>query len=73
MPVIVLISLHLRYKLMLECWGELTNERPSFNEVEARLDAILQQVANRVILIHLYYVVSGAHFFIYDKSSVLEI
>nr|XP_022300947.1 receptor tyrosine-protein kinase erbB-4-like [Crassostrea virginica] len=35
------------YKLMLECWGELTNERPSFNEVEARLDAILQQVANR--------------------------
>lgn len=37
---------------MLECWGELTNERPSFNEVEARLDAILQQVANRVILIH---------------------
>ncbi|XP_061195263.1 vascular endothelial growth factor receptor 3-like [Saccostrea echinata] len=36
-----------QYKLMLECWAERTQERPSFNEIEARLDGMLQRVANR--------------------------
>lgn len=40
-----------RYRLMLDCWGELTNDRPSFNDIEARLDTVLQHVADRVIWI----------------------
>lgn len=41
-----------RYRLMLDCWGGLTNDRPSFNDIEARLDTVLQHVADRVIWIH---------------------
>lgn len=41
-----------RYRLMLDCWGELTNDRPSFKDIEARLDTVLQHVADRVIWIH---------------------
>lgn len=61
-----------RYRLMLDCWGELTNERPSFNDIEARLDSVLQHVADRVIWIYLQINRSFVFLFSYKNQFKSE-